>query len=366
MFSNLESNLTTVLCYYRCNGVYQLHLTQAGAKRPEWMRRDNDSRHRRFGYLHGLSGDQIAYATQASQGWLFIYNQGHQVCKADILPENYSHTEERLAIAFDIQGEQMLQSGFPESRTRSQTSFQVTVNFQLKHSYFKNLKNCINRLTPPVINKIMPRPSSFTTEPVPIPVNLEGYRKLCSPDQLKALEANLSCHPSGPPNIIAGPFGTGKTRILAMASSCFFNEARIKGQPARVLVCTQQRESVDNFFEHYQNLMRNMENDLEIYILRDRGFKYPNVETKNVYKTVQEFQSYIKGRYYRSHSNYLIISTCLTAQHLTAFLDNKFFSHILIDEGAQMREPEAIAPLSLADPVRTKIVIAGDQHQVYT
>ena len=355
MFYDLGATLTI----YRCNGEYQLHLTQAGAKRPEWMRRDNELRHRRFGYLHGLSGDQIAYATQASQGWLFIYNQGRQICRADILPENYSHTEERLAIAFDIQGEQMLQSGFPESRTRGQTSFQVVVNFQLKHSYFRNLKNCVNRLTQPVINKIMPRPSSFTTDQVPILVNLEGYKKLCSPDQLNALETILSCPPSGPPNIIAGPFGTGKTRILAIASSCFFNEARIKGQPARVLVCTQQRESVDNFFEHYQNLMRNMETDLEIYVLRDRGLKYPNV------KTVQEFQSYIKGRHFSIRSNYLIISTCLTAQHLTSFLDNQFFSHILIDEGAQMREPEAIAPLSLADPFRTKIVIAGDQHQVY-
>ncbi len=40
-----------------------------------------------------------------------------------------------------------------------------------------------------------------------------------------------------------------------------------------------------------------------------------------------------------------------------------FFTHILLDEGAQAREPEAVAPLSLATK-DTKIVIAGDPQQV--
>jgi len=39
------------------------------------------------------------------------------------------------------------------------------------------------------------------------------------------------------------------------------------------------------------------------------------------------------------------------------------FTHILIDEGAQTREPEAVAPLGLADD-NAKIVIAGDHLQV--
>jgi len=59
----------------------------------------------------------------------------------------------------------------------------------------------------------------------------------------------------------------------------------------------------------------------------------------------------------------LIITTFLTAPHLT-FYDVKPFTHILIDEGAQTREPEAIAPLVLAGD-NAKIVIAGDHLQVH-
>ena len=40
------------------------------------------------------------------------------------------------------------------------------------------------------------------------------------------------------------------------------------------------------------------------------------------------------------------------------------FTHILIDEGAQTREPETIAPLSMAN-CHTKIIIAGDNQQVH-
>jgi len=52
----------------------------------------------------------------------------------------------------------------------------------------------------------------------------------------------------------------------------------------------------------------------------------------------------------------------MTSLHLSEFLPLEFFTHILLDEGAQTREPEVIAPLSMAGK-NTKIVIAGDQNQ---
>ena len=61
-----------------------------------------------------------------------------------------------------------------------------------------------------------------------------------------------------------------------------------------------------------------------------------------------------------SSSKYLVVvTTFLTAPSLRG----KNFTHILMDEGSQSREPEAIAPLCLADS-STKLVIAGDSHQV--
>ena len=56
----------------------------------------------------------------------------------------------------------------------------------------------------------------------------------------------------------------------------------------------------------------------------------------------------------------LLITTTSMAFHIP--LDNKF-SHILIDEGAQMLETEAIIPLALATP-GTCVVLAGDHKQM--
>lgn len=312
-----------------------------------------------------MTGDQIAYVAQASQGWLFIQNRGRTICRAHILPENYNHTEDILFIAFEARDEQSLYREFPLSQTRSHVSFPVMVRFELKRSYFKSLTNFVKKLNNPVIKKIMPTPVCFSVEPLPILVNLNSKSILCSKDQFKALQAIMACPPNGPPSIIVGPFGTGKTRILALASSCFFDEARQRGKPARVLVCTQQRESGDNFYHQYKKLELSEKPDLEICILRDRVFSHPDIDMR-VFKSVQMFQSYIEQRYKRTTNHLLLITTCSTAQQLSRFIDDKFFSHILIDEGAQMREPEAIGPLALASPISTKIVIAGDQNQVCT
>ncbi len=349
--------------FHRCNGEYDLFLYQYGTKPPA-LRRPPDVQYRRYGYLEDISGDQVAYATQASQGSIYIHNLGQvNICKADILRDNYSHTEEKLYIGFEAQEEQKLQHGFPAAGSRNLTRISVVVKFMLKHSYFRNLKSCVSKAAVHIIQKIVPTPRTFSQEPVDIRIDLKPFESLCSPDQLAALESILTCSPRGPPNIIVGPFGTGKTRILAMAASCFFTEARIKQQPARILVCTQQRESVDNFYDHYQNLMTGKEDDVEVIILRDRGFKHFGTEEKNVYKTIQSFLSY--QRFLNVQQNHLVMSTCMMVRELVKDLGDRFFTHILIDEGAQMREPEAIAPLSLANPDTTKIVIAGDQHQVW-
>ena len=347
---------------HRCNGEYDIFLYRNGTE-PSALRRPSDVQYCRYGYLEDINGDQVAYATQASQGSIYIHNLDQvKICKADILRDNYSHTEDRLYIGFEAQEEQKLQHGFPAAGSRNLTQISVVVKFMLKHSYFRNLKSCISKAAEHVIQKIVPTPRTFSQKPVDIGINLRPFENLCSPDQFAALESILTCSPRGPPNIIVGPSGSGKTRILAMAASCFFTEAHVKQEPARILVCTQQQESVDNFYDHYQNLMSGKEDDVEVIILKDRGFKYFGTEENNVYKTIQSFVS--DQTFLSVQQNHLVMSTCMMVRELVRDLGDRFFTHILIDEGAQMREPEAIAPLSLANPDTTKIVIAGDQHQV--
>ena len=59
----------------------------------------------------------------------------------------------------------------------------------------------------------------------------------------------------------------------------------------------------------------------------------------------------------------VVVTTFLTAHNIQSVVGKNVFTHILIDEGAQTREPETVAPLSMANR-HTKIVIAGDNQQV--
>ncbi|XP_019848923.1 PREDICTED: probable RNA helicase SDE3 [Amphimedon queenslandica] len=59
----------------------------------------------------------------------------------------------------------------------------------------------------------------------------------------------------------------------------------------------------------------------------------------------------------------VIMTTYMSSLPVAKILNKVRFTHILLDEAAQVREPEAIAPLSLGDAA-TKVIIAGDTKQV--
>ena len=341
---------------YRCNGQYTLVLHQAGLK-PTWMKKEANQLHKRFGYLLGLNGDQIVYATQASEGACIVHDR--KEAKADILMENYYHVEERMYIAFDRANLKKLESlSLHSTSFNSHMKLKVEVEFELKHWYFNKLHKAVRHVPPEVVARILPQVRDFEiNHDLQVP-DLDQYKQQCSEDQLHALQAIASCPSSGPPILIAGAFGTGKTHILAVTAHYLFEESKKSGQPARVLVCTQQRVSADTFLECYLKLMRPQEE--EVYLIRDYGFKNP--DHKDWYRTVAQFRSYMERSSYRNRTNFLVVTTCLTSLQLTNIIPRRYFTHILLDEGAQTREPEAVAPLSMAGR-NTKIVIAGDQNQ---
>ena len=241
------------------------------------------------------------------------------------------------------------------------SDFNVHVSFKLKHSYFNNLKRSLDRLHPDIIQRLTPNYQSFESHQPNLHMGAHPmyrpYEKLCSPDQLKALKTIALCPSSGPPVLIAGPFGTGKTRVLAVTVQFLFERPTFF---VRVLVCTQQRVSADNFLETFLNLQqaRNV-GFADAFLVREYGFHNPKL--KRYYRSVSSLEHHISR--YSEPNRLLLVTTCLTAPHLANFLRRDFFTHIFIDEGAQMREPEAVAPLCLANS-NTMIVIAGDHHQV--
>lgn len=313
------------------------------------MRNAQESKHSNLcGYLSGLDGDQIAYCTQASEG-ITLQCDRHS-CHAEILRVNYRRTDNELYVCIDTRG------------TKLEKEAEVTATFDLKITYFDRLHHSVTHLSNNVdiVKRLQPTIEDFRAYPkisfssqCSSALNFD----LCSNDQLEALTAAISSPSNGPPFLISGPFGSGKTRMLALASHFLFNHQ--DGGCVRILVCTQQHVSADTFLECYNDLAEKKNQSLQVIRLVPGYFhgRSGDVEYTKVHDLHQ-------GDLQR-RSKVLIITTCSTA--FSMFEHNRvssgYFTHILIDEAAQVIEPEAVGPLCFAS-ANTKIILAGDQHQV--
>ena len=356
--------LMYVLCStFRCNGHYILVLYQAGFK-PPWIK--VQPRQKRFGYLQGLDGDEIAYATQASEAAFIILEQRIEIA-ADILSENFRHTDKNLYIAFNDSSEKALRQALAVTNQPYEKS--VEVQFELKHLYFDNLHRAIESLSPEVIAKLVPEPTDFKPDiaiqriPFPKYPNLKLDDDLPA-DQFKALRVAAFTHCDAPPVLITGPFGAGKTRLLASATYFFLQEGKRNQQVTRVLVCAHHQASADTFLECYFGLMVTDDDHpwrVNLTRLTSKSYHQRSDKYSQWYQTISEFKK--KVSYYAKQKWLLIITTFLTSLNLREVFSSGFFTHILMDEGAQAREPEAVASFCLATK-DTKIVIAGDPVQV--
>ena len=98
------------------------------------------------------------------------------------------------------------------------------------------------------------------------------------------------------------------------------------------------------------------------FTVRDETPSSENI--KKYLLPLKKLKKEVASFHYRMQTgNTVVATTLLSALHLCQLFPPGFFTHILLDEGAQCREPEAIAPLSLALD-NTQIVIAGDSNQV--
>ena len=309
-------------------------------------------RFHQYGYIHGLKDFQIEFITQAANTLpkkgieLKTTKEQAAICGAYILRMNYQHTDQKLYIAFDKEGKQRILSPHISKGTRE---LQVCVYFHLKRSYFTTLEKSVEKLPSAVIHRIMPEEVSIK-ESYGLELNLDR-------DQTVALETILRPSINHPqrnfPILINGPFGTGKTYILAGATYKLLQHH----PAAQVLVCTQQRESAENFFLSYLSCGETR-TEVATHLLIEYGQHNPRL--KPYYLSAKDLTSKLQSQP-STETKLLIVSTCITSQKVST-LDIKF-SHIMIDEGGLMREPEATIPLCMANE-RTKIVIAGDPQQV--
>ena len=321
----------------------------------------------RYGYFSNLSADQIAYATQSSEGAFIVSNRGEEKdeIKVEILRENYNYCDEKMYVAIKDKDEGMLSKISSRPLPRRPTDLKnLSIEFEVKHSYFDGLIRAINRIKPEIIARIMPASQDF----LPFSISSHHVHQLLSQiprefdinlhDQLQALSTILSSDSRSPPVIVNGSFGTGKTRMLAITTRCLVEQGRSSNKPVRVLICAHHQSSADHYIEQYFGPMCTNERDpWDVKLVRLTSSSY------NIRKS--KFPQYYEERNRGSERYFVVVTTFLTAPSLFSVYKAEFFTHILLDEGSQSREPENIAPLCLAAP-DTKIVLAGDSCQVST
>ncbi|KAL5493254.1 hypothetical protein EMCRGX_G014403 [Ephydatia muelleri] len=179
-------------------------------------------------------------------------------------------------------------------------------------------------------------------------------------EQSQALKTALVYSASDPPVLILGPCGSGKSRVLAAAAYHILRDAGASRLPTRILLCSHHA-SADLFIEHYFGVIKNHPSRpwqeavirLVPYFRKDTG-SYPLL-----YKTIGECAKLLR---YECSKHIIVVTTYNTSFDLRSAVPDGYFTHILLDEAAQVSEPEALCPLSMATG-NTRIILAGDTCQ---
>ena len=349
----------------RCNGEYQLHV-KALDSAPSGLRH-RVVEHVRYAYIRGMSSDQMMYAAQASE-CVYICDPENEekVAKADILLGfNFSKIGDKLFVAFNLREASNLESCFQIGD--GWKKFSIIAKFEVKLSYFQLLRRSLASLSDDAIERIMPRGEDFVEglnlTRVPLPKEYESLS--LDKRQFRALQIILF-NRSQAPVIIPGPFGTGKTRLLAVAARNFIETAKYSESIVRVLVCSHHQVSADTFIECYFGGMssdRYSPWNVELVRLTSNVYYLVGSEYDYLYVPLHVFQQRVNDGRYAKIKRLIVVTTFSTALNIARLLGTHFFTHILLDEAAQVREPEAVSPLCMANR-NTKIVIAGDPQQV--
>ena len=238
-------------------------------------------------------------------------------------------------------------------------AFEFSVDFTYLakcHAAIEDFKNCkLDYLLFPSDQTLHPNTKSFTCKSP-----LRKWNTELNPQQVLAMEAILLSE-SVLPVIIAGPFGTGKTFLLAQAAEYLVNHSK----HCHILICTLTNSAANVYLEHFH---KRIPSDHDYKILR-LVYKRRIVTTIpiHLYKYCV-FESSNQQRFcYPSESDarkyHIIVTNVGMVQELLKLNMTGHFTHIFIDEAAQMTIPEAMMALSLASNT-TKVVLAGDHMQV--
>ena len=330
-------------CFYiSCNGRYTI----------DYISREELGERQEFDFyacIHDVTPNQILCAVQASSE---VYITCLEVSiQAYILSCNYSYSNDYLYIGLNDDNAQTFQKALYHG------IFEFDVKFEVKHWYFDSLHYSVDKISDIALKRIVPCAEDFKDRPdlSQIPRSIYFQHKLDS-FQLTALQTMVFSR-STAPVLIPGLFGSGKTRLLSVATEYFIENSK---QKCRVLLCCHHEDSADIFMKQYfLPMLQNRKNPWKVDIVRVTS----ETHTKKNQQYLTSFDEFEKMKdIYLSKPYLVVVTTFLTSLRMSDFVLPDFFTHILIDEGAQAREPECIAPLCMANK-NTHIVIAGDSKQ---
>ena len=315
---------------------------------PQWYRKEEFDY---YGIITGDDEDALENAQQAAQGAHITLYNGKTVIGDFVSGGLYNGG---IVIGFHVNPVAYLKN--IKDSVHNNYEFESLVTFELKHSYFQMMHEALDHLPTCVIEKIVPcvaeRPSVYN--PPHIPASNEDMLTLDNTGQMQALKSILNDNVnSSAPIILTGPFGTGKTRVLARAAFELLRNSKRNESNCKILICAHHEASADTFIEYFG-------------MLQEKGILHKSYKIIRVAKS--DYRSKVKEKfpdYFRSvpfESTDVVVSTLGLSLSVNMQVI-KPLTHIFIDEAAQTRETEAIIPLTLAEP-STRIIIAGDHCQV--
>ncbi|KAB2014605.1 hypothetical protein ERO13_D09G219800v2 [Gossypium hirsutum] len=179
-------------------------------------------------------------------------------------------------------------------------------------------------------------------------------------EQMCSIEMILGCK-GGPPYVIFGPPGTGKTMTIVEAILQLYSTQK----SSRILVCAPSNSAADFILERLLN-----EESVEI---KENEIFRLNAATRPYYDVNPDFLRFcffdelvFKCPPLSVLACYrIIISTYMSSSLLYAESVGKgHFSHIFLDESGQASEPESMIPVANLCRRETVVVLAGDPKQL--
>ena len=293
--------------------------------RVEWSQEESTF----VGYLMNLSYAAMDYASYCRAEVLLTFQNGYQY--ATSILESPDYDKDALVLRT-----------FPSNLFPRNRELSASAHFDIGHHSYQHQHKAIASADDCTLAKIFPG-ATLSSRVTKVPN--KGPFPLDRQYQLKALNQMLSCNYAAP-YLLLGPFGTGKTYLLAAAVAKL-----LEAGGNRILVCTHRKRGADSIYKILQERM--IRNTARMVGGTDAAERLRSFGTTAVIPSIEAAVFSV------------LVTTFGVAGNLVELVHSgqMYFTHILIDEGAQCPEPEALGALVLADE-DTKVVIVGDSKQV--